>query len=109
MLKILKRWSRGRTAVAPLLKPAFFSQEPAHNVRGHRGIILILAFLSLCVCLCVYVFRACTTPPPDCQENPPGHFHGLVDGGVYWVYVTRDDEEEKKDKDRMKQVTSKSR
>ncbi|CAN0006406.1 unnamed protein product, partial [Pylaiella littoralis] len=38
------------------------------------------------------------------KENPPGTFHEQVDGGVYWVYVSRDDEEEKRDRDRMKQV-----
>lgn len=38
-------------------------------------------------------------------ENPPGTFLGLVDGGVYWVYVSRDDEEEQKDKERMKQAS----
>lgn len=37
-------------------------------------------------------------------EEPPGTFHGLVDGGVYWVYVSRDDEEEKQDRERMKQA-----
>ena len=40
--------------------------------------------------------------PP--KEEPPGTFHGLVDGGVYWVYVSRDDEEEKQDRERMKQA-----
>eukprot|EP00903_Cladosiphon_okamuranus_P007935 g7660.t1 len=41
---------------------------------------------------------------PYLQEGPPGTFHGLVDGGVYWVYVSRDDEQENQDRERMKQV-----
>ncbi|CAM9149010.1 unnamed protein product, partial [Hapterophycus canaliculatus] len=44
------------------------------------------------------------TPVPYVKEEPPGTFHGLVDGGVYWVYVSRDDEEEKQDRERMKQA-----
>ncbi|CAN0302638.1 unnamed protein product, partial [Laminaria digitata] len=36
-------------------------------------------------------------------ENPPGTFHGLVDGGTYWVYVSRSAEEEERDQARMKQ------
>ncbi|CBJ48674.1 conserved unknown protein [Ectocarpus siliculosus] len=41
---------------------------------------------------------------PYLEENPSGTFHGLEDGEVYWVYVSRDDEEEKQDRERMKQV-----
>ncbi|CAM9509995.1 unnamed protein product [Scytosiphon promiscuus] len=44
------------------------------------------------------------TPVPYVKEEPPGNFLGLVDGGVYWVYVSRDDEEEKQDRARMKQA-----
>ncbi|CAN0174000.1 unnamed protein product [Ectocarpus sp. 12 AP-2014] len=41
---------------------------------------------------------------PYLEENPSGIFHGLEDGEVYWVYVSRDEEEEKQDRERMKQV-----
>lgn len=37
-------------------------------------------------------------------ENPPGTFQGLQDGETYWVYVSQDDEEERKDRERMKKV-----
>ncbi|CAN0052969.1 unnamed protein product, partial [Ectocarpus sp. 4 AP-2014] len=40
---------------------------------------------------------------PYLEENPSGTFHGLEDGEVYWVYVSRDEEEEKQDKERTKQ------
>lgn len=37
-------------------------------------------------------------------EDPPGTFRGLEDGETYWVYVSQDSEEERKDKERMKKV-----
>ncbi|CAN0394057.1 unnamed protein product [Ectocarpus sp. 12 AP-2014] len=41
---------------------------------------------------------------PYLVENPSGTFHGLEDGEVYWVYVSRDEEEENQDRERMKQA-----
>ncbi|CAN0303100.1 unnamed protein product, partial [Ectocarpus sp. 8 AP-2014] len=41
---------------------------------------------------------------PYLEENPSGTFHGLEDGEVYWVYVSRDEEEEEQDRERMQQA-----
>lgn len=37
-------------------------------------------------------------------EDPPGTFHGLENGGTYWVYVSRDGEEERLDREKMRKV-----
>lgn len=42
--------------------------------------------------------------PVLATEKAPGIFQGLKDGGTYWVYVSRDAEEEEKDRERMRQV-----
>lgn len=87
----------GREAPLNVSIPIARNQGSCHDTTRHSAPATPSRFFSRRA-----TFRLGLLPA---AENPPGIFHGLIDGGTYWVYVSRDDEEEKQDRERMKKVS----